>query len=409
MSTRKEKAAKKKAARLESAMEFDFEPITPEINVPNPIPENIPDINDSIVFQNGRIDPAVVTAESNGVKPIVGKAFVANPKGLATAETSDVTDTEDKPADIPEAEKPKTLADYIAERRKQIEDEKTSSVKMQKYYALTDALKALADLGGSAVGGAIGGNMLDSAPDVGKYQPNRFYLEALEKSKKANERLRALDEKEYQLALRDEERSYQQQLKKVDRDFQMRLAKYNAELKRAEAEANHERAKELRELMAELQLERETKIATIKGKQALAEKQIAKEMVAMQMNGKKKTKSIWFDDGSEVEMDNDDFDALKRSLLGKRINGTLVDKNNIDRVISANPSEINSILKLYGIGSTAPEKSAAPAANTAQQVNRIIGINDGSYPYYQYLGNQPANYVEATDDTGFDISAYKRK
>ena len=87
---------------------------------------------------------------------------------------------------------------------------------MQKYYALTDALKALGQMGGTAIGGAIGGNMLDSASKVDEYKPSRGYLDAIEKSKKANDRLRALDEKEFNLAynknLREEERAYKQKM-----------------------------------------------------------------------------------------------------------------------------------------------------------------------------------------------------
>lgn len=117
------------------------------------------------------------------------------------------------------AEKPITIADLLANQRMSLKNEKTESAKMQKYYALTDALKALGQMGGTAIGGAIGGNVLDSAPSVTEYKPSRGYLDAIEKTKKANEKLRALDEKEYNLAVRDEDRAYKKQLIEDERDY----------------------------------------------------------------------------------------------------------------------------------------------------------------------------------------------
>lgn len=118
------------------------------------------------------------------------------------------------------AEKPLTIADMLANQRTSIKNEKTEAAKMQKYYALTDALKALGQMGGTAIGGAIGGNVLDSAPTVAEYKPSRGYLDAIEKTKNANDRLRALEEKEYNLAVRDEDRAYQRQLTEENRAYQ---------------------------------------------------------------------------------------------------------------------------------------------------------------------------------------------
>lgn len=169
------------------------------------------------------------------------------------------------------AEKPLTIEELLANQRASIKNEKTDSAKMQKYYALTDALKALGQMGGTAIGGAIGGNMLDSASKVDEYKPSRGYLDAIEKSKKANERLRALDEKEYNLAVRDEDRAYKKQLTEDNRAYQDRVRAeeraYNDKVRaedRAWKEAQSELDRKQKAEVAKLDAEWHFKLARLK-------------------------------------------------------------------------------------------------------------------------------------------------
>lgn len=120
-------------------------------------------------------------------------------------------------------EKPKTIADLIAEGYKKVEKEKTDAAKMQKYYALSDAFSALGRMGGAAIGGAIGGDVLGSAPVVPEYKESRGYIDAFERAKKANDRIKELDNMSYQLALRDEDRKLQKATAEEERAFNLKV------------------------------------------------------------------------------------------------------------------------------------------------------------------------------------------
>ena len=106
--------------------------------------------------------------------------------------------------------------DIMKERRKGLVKEKTDAEKMQRYHALTDVFNAFGKMGGAAVGGAIGGDALVGA-SAKEYQPNRGYLDAIEKAKAANDRIRALDDtgSQFQLnkQLRDEQRDYEDKVR----------------------------------------------------------------------------------------------------------------------------------------------------------------------------------------------------
>lgn len=106
--------------------------------------------------------------------------------------------------------------DIMKERRKGLVKEKTDSEKMQRYHALTDVFNAFGKMGGAAVGGAIGGDALVGA-SAKEYQPNRGYLDAIEKAKAANDRIRALDDTGFQFQLnkqlRDEQRDYEDKVR----------------------------------------------------------------------------------------------------------------------------------------------------------------------------------------------------
>lgn len=106
--------------------------------------------------------------------------------------------------------------DIMKERRKGLVKEKTDAEKMQRYHALTDVFNAFGKMGGAAVGGAIGGDALVGA-SAKEYQPNRGYLDAIEKAKAANDRIRALDDTGFQFQLnkqlRDEHRDYEDKVR----------------------------------------------------------------------------------------------------------------------------------------------------------------------------------------------------
>ena len=67
-----------------------------------------------------------------------------------------------------------------------------------------DAFNALGKMGSAAIGGAIGGIWWAVLYGRG-YQPSRGYIVLSRRLRKRKQRLRALDDKEFNLAVRDEE------------------------------------------------------------------------------------------------------------------------------------------------------------------------------------------------------------
>lgn len=143
----------------------------------------------------------------------------------------------------------------MAERRNSYVKEKTDAEKMQRYHALTDVFNAFGKMGGSVVGGAIGGDALVGT-STKEYQPNRGYLDAIETAKTANDRIRALDDTAFQLQankqLRDEQwaredkkiaeqREYEAKVRQIEMDFQTA----RDALQREWAVADIERKKEI--------------------------------------------------------------------------------------------------------------------------------------------------------------------
>jgi hypothetical protein len=151
----------------------------------------------------------------------------------------------------------------MAERRNSYVKEKTDAEKMQRYHALTDVFNAFGKMGGSVVGGAIGGDALVGT-SAKEYQPNRGYLDAIEKAKTANDRIRALDDTAFQLQmnkqLRDEQwaredkkiaeqREYEAKVRQIEMDFTTERDR----LQREWAEADFEKRKALEKEMLALQ------------------------------------------------------------------------------------------------------------------------------------------------------------
>lgn len=338
-------------------------------------------------------------------------ASVENPSTLATKSQSN-----EAASITPEVveEKPLTLSDYLAEQRKKLTKDKTDSIKMQKYYALTDALGALGKMGGAVVGGAIGGNVLDSAPNVGEYKPNRGYLDAVERTKKANDRLRELDEKEFQLSYskeqRDAERAYNEKVRAEDRKFRKEMAEYENQLAEARAEKNYEREKELLEKRAQLQLEHDTKIQQIRNDADVALKNISKEIVELQMSGSGdrgytgKVEPVMFKDGSTLEIPYQLYEGLKRYFIGKKINGSMVDEEDVHQAIMNNPVIAKTYLRGFGFG--LPNEPAKTANSVATKPNVQIGVGENAWPYWSYAentGSYPANSVEENPPTNIEV------
>lgn len=274
------------------------------------------------------------------------------------------------------SEKPKSFSEILAERyadmRKTAEQEKTDAEKMQKYYALTDALRAIGQLGGTAVGGAIGGDIADSAPAVDPYKESRGYLDAFERAKKANDRLKALDEKGFQLALRDEQRAYDQAMREEDRAYKENLDaldkqwqkdfyEYRSKIEQAAAQGNME-------LQAKLRQEQEAREQEYwKERNAITEahdanmKAWSERIVRIQMGedvdgtGKKLGKTIpfTFHNGDKMDIPQSLYPEMLRFFASKgQIGEEDVDEDNVESVLRSHPEMVNSFLRIYGLGKT---------------------------------------------------------
>lgn len=261
---RKAKAAARRAARKQKNSEpIEHKPLVapePELSVDYTIDK--PKELDYDWVKDGKTPNEIASTLTGTVENASNTTNIQNPVTATSAVDSTSTTAEEKPL---------TIGELLANQRASIKNEKTDSAKMQKYYALTDALKALGQMGGTAIGGAIGGNMLDSAQKVEEYKPSRGYLDAIERSKKANERLRELDEKEYNLAVRDEDRAYQKQLTEDNRSYQDKVRAedraYNDKVRaedRAWKEAQSELDRKQKAEAAKLDAEWHFKLAQLK-------------------------------------------------------------------------------------------------------------------------------------------------
>jgi hypothetical protein len=277
----------------------------------------------------------------------------------------------------PKTEYKSAFSDMLAEQRQKAIQDKTDAAKMQKYYALTDALGALGKMGGTAIGGAIGGNMMDSAPIVADYQPSRGYLNAFEQAKQANERLRALDDKEFNFAInkqqRDEERAYQRKVmqnereykvkeKALDKQYQKEMIEYKAQLEQAIAQGNMELKAKLDSAIAAKQHEYNVALASLKGQYALNGKNLGLQISKTQANEYNRT-PVKTKNGQIVNVPNNTMKSIETSLIGETINGVKVTKDNVAKVIMKNADEI---LPQWGI--SIPTATKASTTTPAQAV-----------------------------------------
>ena len=255
-----------------------------------------------------------------------------------------------------EENKPKTLSDLLEEQRKKAETEKTDAAKMQKYYALADAFNALGKMGGAAIGGAIGGDIVGGAPTVAEYQPSKGYIDAFEKAKNANERLRALDDKEFNLAVRDEERSYNQQVAKADRDFkaqqaqldrdwQMTFYDYKSKIEQANAQSNLKLKNDLEKELLAIENQFKAKYQAIANAHEEKLKNLSLDIVKLQNQGSNEL--VAFDDGTTMSIPESYYKSMFNYFNGKEINGMYVDKDNFAEFVRQNPKQVSSFLNLF--------------------------------------------------------------
>lgn len=255
-----------------------------------------------------------------------------------------------------EENKPKTLSDLLEKDRKKAETDKTDAAKMQKYYALADAFNALGKMGGAAIGGAIGGDIVGGAPTVAEYQPSKGYIDAFEKAKNANERLRALDDKEFNLAVRDEERSYNQQVAKADRDFkaqqaqldrdwQMTFYDYKSKIEQANAQSNLKLKNDLEKELLAIENKFKAQYQAIANAHEEKLKNLSLDIVKLQNQGSNEL--VAFDDGTTMSIPESYYKSMFNYFNGKEINGMYVDKDNFAEFVRKNPKQVSSFLNLF--------------------------------------------------------------
>lgn len=357
--------AKKRKEKVEESRVNRLKPVTPTVDVTPELktPEALAEMRYEPLT---KIEPFVAgkTSAPKGVystQPIqptpVGEAIVQNPAGITNPAV--------------EAAKPLTLSDMLAEQRKAAVKEKTDAVKMQKYYALTDALGAIGKMSGVAVGGAIGGNVLDSAPIVPEYQPSRGYIDAFEQAKQANERLRALDDKQVQLAYskqqRDEERAFQAEQNRINREYQAEQNRLTREWNKAVADGNRdEQARIERELIV-LKHQNDMALQRLRNQGALDEKTAGQAYSKWQAD-MYNTTPIRFSDGTTIKIPDNYYEAIKRSLVNTKVNDKAITKDNVDSFIANNPALINQYLADWGfIPNKQEEQAPATTTHTVQK------------------------------------------
>ena len=255
------------------------------------------------------------------------------------------------------------LSTRLAEMKEEAKQEKTDAVKMQKYHALANVLNSIGKLGGAAVGGAIGGNMADSAPNTGEYKRSQGYIDAFERAKKASDRLRDLDNQEYNLLARNEEREYNKfvrdaeneykaQMMQLQREWDKEFFTYRSAIEQANAQQNMELRAKLEKEMAELQQK-------FKERSMLLQHNLTKKIEDYKYNiyekkGEDKksqeTTPLTLNNGTKVEIPDKIFNELVRFYVDQgNVNGVGVDEDNVVRELRKNPNLVNEFLALYGI------------------------------------------------------------
>lgn len=255
------------------------------------------------------------------------------------------------------------LSARLAEMKEEAKQEKTDAVKMQKYHALANVLNSIGKLGGAAVGGAIGGNMADSAPNTGEYKRSQGYIDAFEKAKKASDRLRDLDNQEYNLLARNEEREYNKfvrdaeneykaQMMQLQREWDKEFFTYKTAIEQANAQQNMELRAKLEAEFAEKQ--QQWKEQTMRLQHDLAKKIEDYKYNIYEKKGEdkknQKTTPLTFTNKTKVDIPDNIYNELVRFYVDQgNVNGVEVDEENVVRELRKNPNLVNEFLSLYGV------------------------------------------------------------
>ena len=277
----------------------------------------------------------------------------------------------------------------LANQRKQYEQDKTDAVKMQKYYALTDALNAIGKMGGAAIGGAIGGDVLGGAPNVGEYKESRGYLDAFERAKQANDRLRALDEKEFTLAynkvqkdedrahqakLIQDERAYKLEMDKLDKQWQKDMIDYKAKIEQAALENNLELKAKYEKEAAERDQQYFEKRAEINHKYNMEEKALGYQYSKWQANTYNTT-PVLFNDGTAMMIPDNFYNSIRYSLINQGM-----DKDEAGAYIINNPEFVKNYLGKFGInGASMAQQPQSSQQTTTNAVDTTKTENDVPY------------------------------
>lgn len=330
------------------------------------------------------------------------------------------------PAALPDLEKRPSLSDMLAPFREAAKKEKTDAEKMQKYYALADVFNALGKMGGAAVGGAIGSNMLDSAPNVGEYKENRGYLDAFERAKQANERLRDLDEKEFQLAyskkqrdeerahsdkVRAEDRKYKAELDKADKEWQRIMIDYKAKIDQAAAAGNLKLKAQLEAEAQAAAWQHQLKRDALLHGYDMDEKKLSRDIVAMQMGSVYgKPTPFTFNDGTAISIpEKVNEEMLKYFAQKGNIGGVPVDADNVADVLRNHPNLVNDFLNFYGMG---VKPTVAAIENPYMETGTYTqphAMKAGDYTNPTANRNGGKQEDRKKDDSDFDIFAYEVK
>lgn len=333
---------------------------------------------------NTAINNAAPNAVQTGIKPAEGivinnhkwtaNDMVNNPVGL----------NNELDAAQQERDRPMTMQDYFKIHKQNAVKDKTDAQRMQQYYALTDVLKTLGQMGGGIVGGAIGGNVMDSMPNVGEYKESRGYINAFENANKAKDRLRDLENQEFQLAMKMDDRSWQQQQAALEREYrskeqelnrqwQMTFFEYQKKMEDAIAEKNFTRQAELQKELQAIKHANEVELAKVRGDYELKARRISAYSGRGGGNDSNNI-TLDFENGTSMSVTDDQYRRIRNRFIGGTFGPEeeeITDKN-LAVFIRQNPDTIRQFLGTPATttnGGTNNTNTPAPAPTSGNTDN----------------------------------------
>jgi hypothetical protein len=254
-----------------------------------------------------------------------------------------------------------SFEEMLKKRRKALIQEKTDALKMKKYHALADVFKTLGHMGGAVVGGAVGGNVLDSMPDVGEYKQSKGYIDAFENAKEASKRLDALDDTEFTLAYSAEEkkekRAYERAVEQEKRayNYAVEQEKRAYEAKRDALKMQWEAATIERRGEIQKEINEENRAHQIRMFNLNASHD--KNMEALRQKNRKELKQdedlipIQYKGGPIYYVPKKYYNSMRRDLIKDNNfkDGTPVTAKNIDEYIRTDYNKVYMYLKKFGI------------------------------------------------------------